>query len=140
MSDPISHFIDEVLAKSPFAGPLGLVVETREPDRIVLRLPFAPNLPTVANIVHGGAIATLIDVAGAAASASAADPEKFVSGATINLTVTYVAMANGVDLLAEALVIQRSGTQTVSDVFVRDPAGKLVAKGTVISRLFRKNG
>lgn len=138
VSDPIDHFIDEVLAKSPFAGPLGLVVEAREPDRVVLRLPFSPKLPTVASIVHGGAIATLVDVAGMAACASGADPARFLGGATINLSVTYIAMANGLDLRAEAMVIQRGATQTVSDVFVRDANDKLVAKGMVISRIFVK--
>jgi uncharacterized protein (TIGR00369 family) len=86
-------------------------------------------------VVHGGAIATLVDVAGAAASASGAAPE-VGGGATSSLALSYLAPADGVDLAAEARVIQRGRSQTVSDVEVRDPSGRLVAKGLVTSRLF----
>jgi acyl-coenzyme A thioesterase PaaI-like protein len=50
--------------------------------------------------------------------------------------LSYLAPADGVDLAAEARVIQRGRSQTVSDVEVRDPSGRLVAKGLVTSRLF----
>ena len=51
---------------------LGIALETLEPDRVVLRMAFRPDNVTVGAIVHGGAIATLVDIAGAAASASGA--------------------------------------------------------------------
>lgn len=129
------NWIEEVLAKSPFAGPLGISVKFAEPDRAILSLPFRPSLATVGTIVHGGAIATLVDIAGAAASASGI-AEEAAGGATASLTLSFLAPADGVDLEAEALVIQRSRTQTVSDVSVRDADGRLVAKGMVTSRIF----
>lgn len=132
----IDHWINEVLAKSPFAGALGIEVAAIEPDHVTLRLPFQPSLATVGSIVHGGAIATLIDVAGAAASASGIRDENMGGGATSNITIAYLAPADGADLTARAVVIQRSRTQTVSDVTVSDGNGKLVAKGMVTSRIF----
>lgn len=132
-------WIDEVLARSPFATPLAIEVVKAETDRVVMRLPFRPDLATVGSIVHGGAIATLIDIAGAAASASGIADGETVGGATANLTVAYLAAADGSDLTAEAQVIQRGRSQTVSDVFVRDGEGRLIAKGMVTSRIFRRS-
>lgn len=132
------YWIDEVLAKSPFAAMLGIEIAQAEPNRVVVRLPFRTDVTTVGRIVHGGAIATLIDIAGAAASGSGISDDNVVGGATSHLDVAYLEAADGCELLAEALVIQRSGGQTVSDVFVRDGEGRLIAKGMVTSRLFRK--
>jgi uncharacterized protein (TIGR00369 family) len=130
-----ARLVTEVLMGSALAQRLGIALDTLEPDRVVLRMPFRADNVTVGSIVHGGAIATLIDVAGAAASASGA-PKGVKGGATSTLTVSYLAPADGVDLSAEARVIQRGRSQTVSDVEVCDPAGRLVAKGLVTSRLF----
>ncbi|HWK65482.1 MAG TPA: PaaI family thioesterase [Rhizobiaceae bacterium] len=132
------HWIDEVLGKSPFAVMLGIEVAEAEPDRVLVRLPFRPELATVGAIVHGGAIATLVDIAGAAASGSGIDEDDVTGGATSQMDVAYLVAADGCDLVAEARVIQRSKSQTVSDVFVRDDTGRLVAKGMVTSRIFRK--
>lgn len=82
MQQATRYWIDEILVKSPFAEPLGLQVVAAEPDRVSLRLPFRAGLATVGTIVHGGAIATLIDVAGAAASASAITGDDAAGGAT----------------------------------------------------------
>ncbi len=101
-------------------------------------MPFSPDLVTVGSIVHGGAIAALIDVAGAAASASGTTDEDAAGGATSHLTVAYLAPADGRDIEAEAIVAHRTRSQTVADVSVRDCEGMLVAKGMVISRIFRR--
>lgn len=132
------YWIDEVLVKSPFAAPLGLEVVAAETDRVLLRLPFRTDLTTVGSIVHGGAIATLVDVAGAAASASGVTGDDVTGGVTSHLTIAYLAPADGRDIEAEAVVVHRTRSQTVSDVSVRNADGRLVAKGTVISRIFRQ--
>ena len=49
---------------------LGISLTTLEAERVVLAMPFRPDNVTVGSVVHGGAIATLVDIAGAAASAS----------------------------------------------------------------------
>lgn len=80
----------------------------------------------------------MIDLTGAAASASGLADDEAVGGATANLTIAYLAAAEGSDLTAEAVVIQRGRSQTVSDVVVRDDLGRLVAKAMVTSRIFRR--
>jgi uncharacterized protein (TIGR00369 family) len=130
------YLIEKILTGSALARYLGIAVASVEKDRVVLSLPFRPENVTVEDIVHGGAIATLIDVAGAAASASGLEEGEATGGATASMTISYLAAARGADLTAEALVIQRSRAQTVSDVYVRDGEGRLVAKGMVTSRIF----
>ncbi|BCH33951.1 hypothetical protein MesoLjLc_58810 [Mesorhizobium sp. L-8-10] len=127
------RWIEDVLARSPFATPLGIEVVEAETGRVVMKLPFRPQLATAGSIAHGGAIATLIDVTGAAASASGLADGDAIGGATANLAET-----DGCGLTTEALVIQRGRNQTVSDVTVRDEAGRLVAKAMVTSRIFQR--
>ena len=111
--------IVDVLLGSPVARQLGIGLVTAARDRVVLALPFRPGNVTLGRIVHGGVIATLVDVAGAAASASGADGADVAGGATGNLTIHYLAPADGCDLVAEAVVVKRGRRQTVSDVTVR---------------------
>ncbi|HEU4985569.1 MAG TPA: PaaI family thioesterase [Rhizobiaceae bacterium] len=138
MNGMARYWIDEVLAGSPLARHLGVTVCSVEQDRVILHLPFKPANVTVDDVVHGGVIATLIDIAGAAASASGIRDSEASGGATATISISYLAAARSADLTAEAVVIQRSRTQTVSDVSVRDPSGVLVAKGMVTSRIFLK--
>lgn len=153
--DPrIQEFVEKVLINSPLGTRLGVRLQSLGPDHVEVLLPFDPDNVTVQEMVHGGAIATLIDIAGAIGSASNVDPEQRRGGATSSMTVNYLAAANGVDLVATGRVIQRSSRQTVTEVDVRaaghpaagepgagDPAagggdGPLIAKGIVTSRLF----
>ncbi|MBT4043491.1 MAG: PaaI family thioesterase [Rhodospirillaceae bacterium] len=129
--------IETVLVASPMAKSLGLELTDLAVDQIGMRMPFRPQNVTVAEMVHGGAIAGLIDTAGAVASASGIDPDGGLKGgATSAMTIHYLSPANGVDLAAKAIVIKRSISQTISEISVRGPDGQLVAKGVVTSRLF----
>ena len=148
--DPrIQEFVEKVLINSPLGTRLGVRLQSLGPDHVEVLLPFDTGNVTVQEMVHGGAIATLIDIAGAIGSASNVDPEQRRGGATSSMTVNYLAAANGVDLVATGRVIQRSSRQTVTEVDVRaaghpaagDPGagggdGPLIAKGIVTSRLF----
>ena len=71
LSNSARYWIDNVVATSPVAATLGIAIAEAEPDRVLVALPFRPRNVTVGSIVHGGVIATLIDIAGAAASGSA---------------------------------------------------------------------
>jgi uncharacterized protein (TIGR00369 family) len=126
--------IRDILMGSPVAKNLGVALDTLEVDRVVLRLPFSPANVTIGNIVHGGVVATLIDIAGAVASFSGAP--QGAMGATSALAINYLAPADGTDLVAEARIVQRGRSQTVADVTVRDAAGRLVAKALSTNRIF----
>lgn len=140
----IQGFVEKVLINSPLGTKLGVRLQSLGPEYVEVLMPFDAGNVTVQEMVHGGAIATLIDIAGAIGSASNLDPEQRRGGATTSMTVNYLAAANGTDLVAIGRVIQRSSRQTVTEVDVRaagGPAaggqgGPLIAKGIVTSRLF----
>ena len=118
----------------PFFTLLGLEIEKVTKDFCRMRLPFRPQLRTAAEMVHGGAIASLIDSAGVAAVWSNVD-SNVTRGATIDLTVNYMAAAEGVDLTAEAQVIRRGRSVVFVDVDVTSPNGERIAKGLLTYKL-----
>lgn len=125
----------QFLPTSPYNGLLGMSISTIEPGLAQLALPFTEALVTNGTIVHGGAIASLIDTAAAVAAWSdAAVPEK-IRGVTISLMVTYLAMASQEDLQATARVLHRGRTLVYLDVEVRSTSGRAIAKGLVTYKL-----
>jgi uncharacterized protein (TIGR00369 family) len=52
----------------PFAGTLGIVVDDATPAAVSLRLAWRPALCTAAGVLHGGALMSLADTAGAIAA------------------------------------------------------------------------
>lgn len=115
----IETLIHEMIVGSPLARLLGFQVQTLAADSVDVRLPFRPEVTTVANVVHGGAIAALVDTAAVAAVWSGADPAQHQRGATVGCTVNYLAAGRGQDLIANAHVIQRGRSLCVCDVDVR---------------------
>src|SRR5712692_9965716 len=51
----------EFLAHSPFVGHLGMRLEAIYPDAVRVSMPYRPELATVGDLVHGGAITSLVD-------------------------------------------------------------------------------
>ena len=128
-------WVTDVLLGSPVARAIGVRLVVLDVDRVVMALPFKHDNVTLAAIVHGGVIATLIDIAGAASSASGADGASVRGGATGNLTIHYLAPADGCDLEVEAIVIKRGKRQTVSDITVRS-CDAILAKALLTSAIF----
>ena len=56
---------DQLLAAMPFAVATGVVLDSAGPDRVVGRLPWAPERCTAGGVLHGGALMTLADSVGA---------------------------------------------------------------------------
>ena len=120
---------------SPFARVLKLEVDDIAPDRAELSLPFDESIATYADVVHGGALASLIDVAATAAAWSAAEISDSPRGATVSMTVDYLRAARGKRLTAVARVTRRGSSLCFCDVEVWDADGELVAKGLVTYKL-----
>lgn len=122
------------LPHSPFPLELGMEVVELEPDRAVLRLPWRPKLATIADVVHGGAIATLLDTAGMAAAWADDDtvPES-IGGATVAMSISYMSAARAADLVAVGEVVRRGASLCFVDVTVTAGAD-MVAKGMVTHR------
>jgi uncharacterized protein (TIGR00369 family) len=120
---------------SPFGRVLKLEIDEIEPDRVRLSLPFDESIATYADVVHGGAVASLIDVAATAAAWSAAEISDNPRGATVSMSVDYLRAARGKRLTAAARVTRRGSSLCFCDVEVSDADGELVAKGLVTYKL-----
>ena len=59
------------------------------------------------DVVHGGAISSLIDTAAAAAAWSGADVPERIRASTIGISVEFLAPARGQGVTAEARVLRR---------------------------------
>jgi uncharacterized protein (TIGR00369 family) len=120
---------------SPLARLLGLELAEATPDRVVVRLPFRAELTTVGDLVHGGAIAALVDVAATAAAWSRVELGRQPRGTTIGLTINYLTGAHGTDLVATGTVVQRGRSIVVCEVAVSDARDTAVARALVTYKL-----
>jgi uncharacterized protein (TIGR00369 family) len=128
------EIIRNFIPQSPLVRHLGIELKTLEPDRAELLLPYRPELATIGDVVHGGAIATLIDtVATAAAWADDTDVPDSATGSTVSMTVEYIEAARGSDLLGSSVVVRRGRSLCFCEVTVTEPpAERVVAKGLVV--------
>jgi uncharacterized protein (TIGR00369 family) len=134
--DPgIRELFGTYLENSPFAAKCGLELTVMEPDRAEIELAYDESNTTYADIVHGGAITTLVDVAAVAAAWSGADPEKGSRGATVALSVQYLAAAKGERLRARAQVTRRGSSVCFCSVEVLGGGDDLVATGLVTYKI-----
>jgi uncharacterized protein (TIGR00369 family) len=141
MSTPIEHprsggdFIRQFFPTSPYVKHLGMQLTDLQPGMATLTLPFTNALVTIGTIVHGGAIASLIDTAAMVAAWSDAEIPAKARGTTVNLTVAYLAAAEQEDLEAIARVLRRGRNLVYLDVEVSSASGNTVAKGLVTYKL-----
>jgi uncharacterized protein (TIGR00369 family) len=109
-----------------FPAFLGLQVEEVRRGYCRLRLPFKPDLLQAAGIMHGGAIATLLDSALVPAIGALLPPKSQYS--TVDLHVQFIGAVTEGDAIAEGWVV-RQGKRTIfgeSEAF--DTSGRLIAK------------
>src|ERR671921_327133 len=109
MAQTRREVIEAFIPSSPLVGHLGIEVVSLEPDLARLRLPFRPELATMGDVVHGGAIAALLDTASMAA-------------------------ARGVDLLAEGRAVRRGRSLCFCEVEASGPDGSVIAKALAVHR------
>jgi uncharacterized protein (TIGR00369 family) len=125
----------EQMTRTPYIGGLGIVIEEWSPDGVRLRLPFAAHLTNDGAAYHGGAVASLVDTAGAAAVWAGHDYDKGMRAATVTLTVNYTGAGRGGDLLADAVCVKRGKDLAFSEIRVSDADGRGVATGTLVYRI-----
>jgi uncharacterized protein (TIGR00369 family) len=113
-----------------FPNVVGLVLEEVRTDYARLRLPFRPDLEQPAGVVHGGAIATLIDTAVVPAVGQAYEPGW--AYLTVQMDVRYRAGIVGQDAIAEGWVEQRGRTLVFCRAEVRAADGTVAADGTLV--------
>ena len=133
------EIIQSFIPQSPLVRHLGIELKSLEQDRAELLLPYRPELATIGDVVHGGAIATLIDTVGTAAAwADDAEAPESSTGSTVSMTVEYMEAARGGDLLATGTPVRRGRSICFCDVTVTEPPGeRVVAKGIAVYRFTR---
>jgi uncharacterized protein (TIGR00369 family) len=115
----------------PFAVRSGVEIVAIETGEARLRLGYRDEVTTMGTTVHGGAIATLIDTAAAVAAWSGADMPENLRGATVGLTVNYLATADGEDVEARARVLRQGRRLATVAVDVHTDSQRHVATALV---------
>src|SRR5947209_15848089 len=82
-----ADFIRQFFPNSPYVAHLGMRLTAIQPGVATLTLPYTEALVTIGTIVHGGAIASLIDTAAMVAAWSEGEIPAKARGTTVNLTV-----------------------------------------------------
>lgn len=122
-----------------FPNVVGLELEEVRVDYSRMRLPYRPELRQPAGMVHGGAIATLIDTV-VVPAIGAAYPELPVM-LTIDMQIRYLGAAREADLVAEGWVVKRGRSVVFSQAEVTSgPDGALVAEGWLTYRVIVPDG
>ena len=99
-------------------------------------LPWRAENANAGGALHGGAVAALIDTAGAMASWSLVPLDPRNKASTPARHVTHHAAARGETVLAEASTLRRNHELFANEVTVRGAeSGMLVATGTVLYRI-----
>ena len=133
--EQVRSLVEGFIVGSPYGRLLGVVSEAIEVDRVRMRLPYRDAITTIGDMVHGGAIASLVDVAATAACWASPTMDPGARGTTIGFSINYLNAGRGQDLIATAEVIQRGKAIVVAQVSVQDGGGAEVARATVTYKL-----
>ena len=129
----------KVIALTPFMAHLGMELVEAGDGYAKIKLNFKKENTTMADALHGGAVASLIDTTGAMAAwttAEIATPKYF--GSTVGVNINYLSAVIGQDCFAEGRILRRGKEIIYNDVRVTDAAGKLCAQGTVVYRIIER--
>lgn len=113
-----------------FPSLVGLQVEEVRHDYCRMRIPFRPELEQPAGVVHGGAIATVLDSVVVPAVGSAYTAEHRYS--TVDMHVQYLSALVQEDGIAEGWVVKRGRTTVFCEAeLVGATSGKLIARSVL---------
>jgi uncharacterized protein (TIGR00369 family) len=115
------------LPASPFVGRLGVQVVHLGDGGSKLRLPWDPANTTIGDLVHGGAIAALVDMTIMTTAWCGAKLPDNWRGVTVSMAVQYLAPAHSTDLISQGVVRRRGRSLVNVDVSVADSVGNAIA-------------
>nr|WP_298138846.1 thioesterase family protein [uncultured Pseudomonas sp.] len=139
LQQAISLFFERI----PFNRMLGIELDELSAERVMMHLPMKPELigNFVHGILHGGVIASLLDVAGGAmALIGAFDKHRHLSAeermarlsklGTIDLRIDYLRPGRGERFTATAMLLRSGNKVAVVRSELHNDEGTLVAVGT----------
>jgi len=116
-----------------FPSYVGLVLEEVRLDYSRMRLPWRRELTQPAGVMHGGAIAALVDTAVVPAIGSAYDERRMLL--TIDMHISFLAAIADEDAIAEAWVEKRGRTTVFCRVEVRSASGVLASTAALVYKV-----
>lgn len=137
LSDISAHYFQEGLDRQALHRFLGLRVVSLTP-RICIEIELSDEVRALGNALHGGVVATLVDVA---SNIAAVGSNRYVFNrtrlATVSMNIRYLARAHVGPIRATAEVVH-AGYQLISiDCSVVDGRGTVIARGETTSVLSR---
>jgi uncharacterized protein (TIGR00369 family) len=121
------RLIQEKFEINHFPRMLGIEIDSVEEGRAVLSVEVRQELKQLQGVMHGGAIASLIDTAVAFAIVGASEPEARFT--TVEMKVNYLSAIREGRVTAEARLIRDGRRIVVAECDVFDNKGRLAAKG-----------
>jgi uncharacterized protein (TIGR00369 family) len=122
-----------------YAELLGLVVEDVRVDYCRMRLPWRREVSQPFGVLHGGALASLID--SVVVPAIGSGYEEAVGFATTDLTVQYLGALRDDDVIAEGWVTKRGRTTIFCEATARSARrGDVIARGLLTYRVLGPTG
>lgn len=113
-----------------FPSVVGLVLEEVRQDYARMRLPYPPELNQPAGVVHGGALATLIDTVVVPAVGGAFD--RIPMMLTLSMSIQYLGAVRNEDCVGEGWVTRRGRSIVFCEVLVRGAGGDPAATGQLV--------
>jgi uncharacterized protein (TIGR00369 family) len=120
---------DALREAAPFARALGAEVVAAAPGEVRLRLDWTPERTTAGGAMHGGALMSLADMAGAVC-AFLNLPEGGTGTTTIESKTNFLRALRGGHVEAVSRPLHAGRTTAVIDTELRDAEGRLVARTT----------
>jgi uncharacterized protein (TIGR00369 family) len=134
---PMSGFDTEQLHRLvPFSGELGTRLVAAGPDSVRLALDWQARLCTAGGVLHGGALMSLADTAGALC-AFLNLPDGAESTTTVESKTNLLGAVREGTVSALATPLHRGRTHIVVETELRDGRGRLVAKTTQTQAVLR---
>jgi uncharacterized protein (TIGR00369 family) len=120
--------LDEAFALVPYARLLGIEFVSAERGAATFALEVREELTRMGGLLHGGAVASLLDTAAAFAVHTVLEPEKHT--VTIDLTIHFLRPVTSGRLEARARVLREGRRVCIIVAEATDPAGNLTATMT----------
>ena len=108
--------VKQIAEQETYSQHLGIVIGSVSTDHVVLKLPYQEFLGT--HRIHGGAISSLVDLAGTCACWAHPELSDDYLGATVGFSINFLSLVTQTELVADAKVRRRGGNICVADVSV----------------------
>lgn len=135
--DPVTSTENSTETRNDFRDLLGHRIADWQPDKVIVELDIAPQHLNLAGTVHGGVLASLVDIAGALSGLYCATAGNVRRAVTLSLNTNFTGQASAG--LIRAIGRKRAGGTSIyfSSVEVINEQGKIIALGEVVNR-YRK--